>query len=322
MADNALKETATLLFNILYFDSSLQACFYNVEDPLFSIINTVSEPQSLQQPLTAVIDALMGLDETFTAWTTAAYPPSNPTTSSSKILAILNSSIKKIPERDLETQALRLITLLLKFYTAAPDVTKSFLKKNLLPSDSDRKHVLGSSTTSSSSLSAELLRLTMSPSAPTLRDCIGHLLYELCDKDPAVLVDKIGYGLASGYLMRQGITLPEAHMGAAKEFSAGGVEINPITGQRRDAEPVIEEKPMTDEEKEIEAEKLFVLFERYVLDNLSLFRWMFETLIDSSRRLNRTGVMKVENPVRQAMEQGKIEELPDDPPEERKKKEN
>jgi hypothetical protein len=32
--------------------------------------------------------------------------------------------------------------------------------------------------------------------------------------------------------------------------------------------------------------------------------------------------MKVENPVRQAMEQGKIEELPDDPPEEKKKKEN
>jgi hypothetical protein len=29
-------------------------------------------------------------------------------------------------------------------------------------------------------------------------------------------------------------------------------------------------------------------------------------------RLNATGVMKVENPVRQAMEQGKLEELPDD----------
>jgi hypothetical protein len=214
----------------------------------------------------------MSLDETFTTWTTAAYPPSNPEKPSSKILAILNSSIKNIPESELETQALRLITLLLKLYTTAPDVTKAFLKKNLLPSNSDRERVLGSSTTSSSSLSAELLRLTMSPSAPTLRDCIGHLLYELCDKDPTLLIDKIGFGLASGYLMRQGIPLPEAHMGAGKKSSTGGVEINPITGQRRDAEPDIEEKPMTDEEKEIEAERLFVLFERYVLDKLCPFR--------------------------------------------------
>ena len=47
---------------------------------------------------------------------------------------------------------------------------------------------------------------------------------------------------------------------------------------------------MTDEEKEREAEKLFVLFER----------------------LNKTGVVSVENPLRTAVQEGRFEELPDD----------
>ena len=41
-----------------------------------------------------------------------------------------------------------------------------------------------------------------------------------------------------------------------------GQEINPITGQRTDMEPVDTGPEMTDEEKEREAERLFVLFER------------------------------------------------------------
>ena len=42
-----------------------------------------------------------------------------------------------------------------------------------------------------------------------------------------------------------------------------GVEINPVTGQRRDMENA-SEVDMTEEEKEREAERLFILFERYV----------------------------------------------------------
>ena len=41
--------------------------------------------------------------------------------------------------------------------------------------------------------------------------------------------------------------------------------VNPITGQRLDMEPKDEGPPMTDEEKEREAERLFVLFERYLM---------------------------------------------------------
>lgn len=48
----------------------------------------------------------------------------------------------------------------------------------------------------------------------------------------------------------------------AKLTLVDGLEINPVTGQRKDMEPVDPGPEMTDEEKEREAEKLFVLFER------------------------------------------------------------
>ena len=45
--------------------------------------------------------------------------------------------------------------------------------------------------------------------------------------------------------------------------SGRAVDINPITGQRRDMEPQIPEgPPMTEDEKLREAERMFVLFER------------------------------------------------------------
>lgn len=47
-----------------------------------------------------------------------------------------------------------------------------------------------------------------------------------------------------------------------------GQDINPITGQRKDMEPVDKGPEMTDEEKEREAERLFVLFERQVINVL------------------------------------------------------
>ncbi|KAL1839804.1 hypothetical protein VTK73DRAFT_3914 [Phialemonium thermophilum] len=47
---------------------------------------------------------------------------------------------------------------------------------------------------------------------------------------------------------------------------------------------------MTDEEKEREAERLFVLFER----------------------LKKTGVVDVQNPVEQAFREGRVQELDDD----------
>jgi hypothetical protein len=65
--------------------------------------------------------------------------------------------------------------------------------------------------------------------------------------------------------------------------------INPITGQYVSQEKVPDLKDMTDEEKEREAERLFVLFER----------------------LKKTGIIDVQNPIAKAMQesQGRFEEI-------------
>ncbi len=91
--------------------------------------------------------------------------------------------------------------------------------------------------------------------------------------------------------MTHNLPVPENTMGredpGAKLTSVDGREINPITGQRRDMEPEDELPEMTDEEKEREAERLFVLFER----------------------LKATGVMEVVNPVEAAQREGRFEEV-------------
>ena len=76
-----------------------------------------------------------------------------------------------------------------------------------------------------------------------------------------------------------------------KDSNSGNDNITPITGQYRSAEdtgPSLAD--MTDEEKEREAEKLFVLFER----------------------LKKTGIVDVENPIAKAMREGKLEEIQDE----------
>lgn len=92
---------------------------------------------------------------------------------------------------------------------------------------------------------------------------------------------QIGYGNAAGFLFNRGI------LSAPPASSTSGIEeipdgpINPITGMVQREQPSGPE--MTEEEKEREAEKLFVLFER----------------------LEKAGGM--ENPIKKALHEGKLE---------------
>lgn len=100
------------------------------------------------------------------------------------------------------------------------------------------------------------------------------MLFECSDQDPTTFVRNVGYGFASGFLITHNLAVPEGSLRANSSSGddvedlgerltrVDGLEINPVTGQRKDKEPVISGPAMTDEEKEIEAEKLFVLFER------------------------------------------------------------
>jgi hypothetical protein len=141
----------------------------------------------------------------------------------------------------------------------------------------DRNLPLGQSQ----SLSSRLLRLVTNAFTPTLREAIFAFIFILLDSSPAALVDSIGYGYASGYLFSHNIAVPK---GLQFGKSPKG-DINPITGQRLEAEPIPQLEDMTDEEKEREAEKLFVLFER----------------------MERLGI--TQNPVRTMQQSGKFEEL-------------
>lgn len=98
------------------------------------------------------------------------------------------------------------------------------------------------------------------------------------------LTQQVGYGNAIGFLVNKGIAM-EAPSNGEQEKE----EVNPITGQYVSSEKQPELKDMTDEEKEREAEKLFVLFER----------------------LKKTGIIDVENPIAKAMQesQGRFEEV-------------
>ncbi len=161
----------------------------------------------------------------------------------------------------------------------------------LLPSNEERAQPLGKSDT----LASCLLRLSTSAVAPNVREGISSLLFEISNKDATSFVRNVGYGFAAGFLMTHNLPVPDnALKGQSGSEDPGGrltsidsKEVNPITGQRRDMEPQAPGPEMTDEEKEREAEKLFVLFDR----------------------LKATGVVNVVNPVEQALQEGRFEEV-------------
>lgn len=107
-----------------------------------------------------------------------------------------------------------------------------------------------------------------------------------------LLIYHVGYGNAAGFLVNRGIPIDPST--ASTSDSGSGTftsrAFDPITGRyTEDTGPALAD--MTDEEKEREAERLFVLFER----------------------LNRTGVVTAENPIAKAMREGygRVEEVED-----------
>ncbi|SCV69968.1 BQ2448_1362 [Microbotryum intermedium] len=197
----------------------------------------------------------------------------------------------------------------------------------VLPDDIDRSLPLEQRC----DLTGHLVRLLSSLLLPNTAYGVGEFLYNLCDRDPATLSTQIGYGNASGFLQNRGelIPPPPIHQppernlprcrssnntssangagGTAekdrpcralqastvwdegKETSAtrsGPRTVNPITGAFELPPDFDVEDEMTEEEKEREAEKLYVLFDR----------------------MQRTGIIDVENPICKARGEGKLQE--------------
>ena len=232
----------------------------------------------LQPPVTYLINSLLNLDLEDTKARhfiqNPLFPKFDAKCNVDRLIGILDSAVRHYSEEQLEQLANPLTSLLRKIYDFAPSNIKAHICELLLPSEDERVQPLGKSNT----LSAHLLRLSTSPVAPNLRETISNMMFELSDRDATNFVRNVGYGFASGFLMTHDLPVPENAMEAwstgrteaeaqaqdpgEKVTNVNGMEINPITGQRKDMEPVDVGVEMTDEEKEREAEKLFVLFER------------------------------------------------------------
>lgn len=286
MQGMALLETLKLLFNVTHFFPTLISRFAPSVSPLVSLILRYPWPDPpLQPPVTSLLHALHSLnlqvlieqhstDDTIEEL-------------ADRLVAILDLATTKQSESVLDEGATILCGILHRIVELDAPRTKPRMCSKLLPQDKDRDKPLGTGD----SLPARLLRLSVSPGAPRLGKVISILLFELSDLNPSKFIQNIGYGYGSGFLMSKNIPIPSD----AVDERGGGVDpdVNPVTGQRLSAAAAERTKPeveMTEEEKEREAERLFVLFER----------------------LRATGVMDVENPVQQAVEDGRFEELPDE----------
>ncbi|KAH6662332.1 guanine nucleotide exchange factor [Halenospora varia] len=301
MQEMALIESLKLMFNLTHFCPQRSITFSPALQPILSIISKrpISDRTPLEQPIAPLVNALINLDFESKDNAASLFPKVSPNSNVDCLVGILDKSIKVYADEELEQLVSPLLTLLRKMYEVAPDETKQHMRSTILPSTEDRQQPLGRTE----SLSSKLLRLSTNPATPQVRESISSLLFDMSDKDARSFVQNVGYGFASGFLFQHNVPIPE---NALEAWSTEGSEasntrasqdgrnlngrVNPITGQFLDKEEHVEEVKMTEEEKEREAERLFVLFER----------------------LKKTGIVDIKNPVETAFHEGRFEELPDD----------
>ncbi|KAJ1918833.1 hypothetical protein H4219_002372 [Mycoemilia scoparia] len=197
-------------------------------------------------------------------------------------------------EKDKQTKFMP-VFLILAHWVSESEETRKYLLPKLLGNDDGDKNILPEN---SKSLCGQLLRIIRSPLPSEFSNAVSDLVFCLCEQDPKIMINRFGYGNVAGYFVRRHIAidstfLQEASGKNASKSKHGPAQptINPFTGR-----PFVAEKStsanddlpdMTEEEKEREAERLFVLFDR----------------------LNRTGIIKVKNPIEEAYKSGKMKDM-------------
>jgi hypothetical protein len=264
MEGMALTESLKLLFNVTHHCSDRAGAFNpavpHIVDLLWKQDLPASKPLEAPLPFGPLVNALLNLDLTTPKAKSSLFPKSDSYKPSGLLVSLLDCSLKSYDDNDLEVIVTPLVSLLKKLYEIAPEDVQQQIRDALLPTAEDRKSVLGRGET----VSAKLLKHSTHPTAPALREAISHLLFDMSDRDASKFVENVGYGFASGFLFQNNVPIPES---ASEAFSTGGADgaqqpVNPITGQFLSQEQHPEVPEMTEEEKEREAEKLFVLFER------------------------------------------------------------
>lgn len=169
--------------------------------------------------------------------------------------ASVRATAKSESESTLDELLAPLVMLILKLVTGDTGA-RDRVREWLLPSNLDRTVVLESRADTL----GRLLRLLTSVYHTRLNSISGELLFTLCNHDAMQLISQVGYGNVAGFLFNKGIvTGPPTSGGSSGPADASGAQINPITGAIEEERPDID---MTEEEREREAERLFVLFDR------------------------------------------------------------
>jgi hypothetical protein len=262
MQSMALAESLKLLFNISHFCPQRVSSFTPTIPHIVALLwkQDIDKTKPLDSPFSPLVNALLNLKLDDANVHLSLYPSAEPTSVSARLIEILESSVSAYGDHELETLVTPVVGVLRRLYDGAPENVKVFVREQLLPTDEDRKLVLGKGMT----ISAKLLRNSTNPMTPQLREAISQFLFEMSDRDATKFVENVGYGFASGFLFQNNIPIPHTAPGGASESNQGGrnAPVNIITGQRLDSEkhPGIPE--MTQDEKEREAERLFVLFQR------------------------------------------------------------
>ncbi|PWY93483.1 synembryn [Aspergillus sclerotioniger CBS 115572] len=286
----ALIDTLKLIFNVAKIYSHLSATFSASIPHIFKMISRLDiPPKPLEGLLSYLLNCLSTLDlenkkgKVFD--NSPIFPTFNQNCNVDKLINILDQAVSAYGPDELETKAIPLFHSLVVIHEMAPDGPRKYMQWLLLPEDNDRSRPIGQSDT----LSSKLLNLSTTP-YPNLKTAISELMFVLSGKDAENLTKNIGYGFAAGLLASRGMEIPKT-AGEAFATNPNGFspDVNPITGQKWAAEKKDDGPPMTKAEKEREAERLFVLFER--------------------ARAN--GILSVENPVTRALQEGRFEELPD-----------
>ncbi|KAH9950122.1 guanine nucleotide exchange factor [Amylocystis lapponica] len=172
------------------------------------------------------------------------------------------------------------LVLLMTKLCVADEPSRTRVREWILPEDLDRTSPLEGRP----DFLGRCLRLLACVHHTRLKPSVGEMLFAICDSDASSLVAYVGYGNVAGFLFQKGIMTapPRSANSTVPTTTASGAPINPVTGI---VEAPHEPLEMSDEEKEREAEKLFVLFDR----------------------LEKSGAIPPsQNPIRKAAQEGRL----------------
>ncbi|KAJ4490042.1 guanine nucleotide exchange factor [Lentinula aciculospora] len=148
----------------------------------------------------------------------------------------------------------------------ADESSRVRMREWTVPSDLDRTNPLDERP----DFLGRCIRLLGSVYHTSLKEAVGEMLYAACDSDAALLSSLFGYGHVAGLLFNKGVmsapSPPSNSSSSQTQSSTSNLdqrEVNPITGTYAPSGSTASATAdMTEEEKEQEMEKLFVLFDR------------------------------------------------------------